>query len=120
MSTTKEALLFLIGSRLREEREKTGNSQEAVASVFGISTRTWGKYERGETMPDAATITLLGERFGIDISYVLTGRRTPQTNITNEEQRLIENYRAMDSAAQLNMQAVSDSFAQSKPKKEAG
>ncbi|NHB87164.1 helix-turn-helix domain-containing protein [Photorhabdus tasmaniensis] len=120
MSTKKEELLFLIGSRLREEREKTGNSQEAIASVFGISTRTWGKYERGETMPDAVTITLLGEKFGIDISYVLTGRRTPQTNITNEEQKLIENYRAMNSAARLNIQAVGDSFAQSKPNKDVG
>ncbi|MGP1014297.1 helix-turn-helix domain-containing protein [Serratia sp. CY66712] len=117
MSTGKEELLFLIGSRLREEREKSGNSQESIASTFGISTRTWGKYERGETMPDAVTLALLNSHFGIDVAYILTGVKTPKSNISTEEQKLVDNYRAMDDSARLNIQAVGDSFAHSKPNK---
>ncbi|WP_369951315.1 helix-turn-helix domain-containing protein [Serratia marcescens] len=117
MSTGKEELLFLIGSRLREEREKSGNSQESIASTFGISTRTWGKYERGETMPDAVTLALLNSHFGIDVAYILTGVKTPEPNISTEEQKLVDNYRAMDDSARLNIQAVGDSFAHSKPNK---
>ena len=33
-----------------------------------------------------------------------------------EEKKLLENYRAMDQAARLNIQAVGDAFAQSKPR----
>ncbi|MDI3200631.1 helix-turn-helix transcriptional regulator [Serratia ureilytica] len=117
MSIEKEELLFLIGSRLREEREKSGNSQESIASTFGVSTRTWGKYERGETMPDAATLALLNSHFGIDVAYILTGVKTPESKISIEEQRLVDNYRAMDDSARLNIQAVGDSFAHSKPNK---
>ncbi|HDL7798394.1 TPA: helix-turn-helix transcriptional regulator [Yersinia enterocolitica] len=116
MSTKKKELLFLIGARLREEREKTGESQEAMATNFGVSTRTWGKYERGETMPDATTLALLNEQYGVDIMYILTGERTPPVSISTDELKLVENYRAMDEAAKLNIQAVGDSFAHSKPK----
>ncbi|EHX0097964.1 hypothetical protein K3R75_002700, partial [Salmonella enterica subsp. enterica serovar Napoli] len=35
-----------------------------------------------------------------------------------EEKALLENYRAMDKAAQLNMQAVSAAFAQANMKKD--
>ncbi|HEY3983181.1 helix-turn-helix transcriptional regulator [Cedecea sp.] len=120
MSIGNEELLFLIGSRLREEREKSGHSQESMASNFGISTRTWGKYERGETMPDAATLAMLNSHYGVDVAYVLTGVKTPQSSISVEEQRLVDNYRAMDDSARLNIQAVGDSFAHSKPIKKVG
>ncbi|MNG64103.1 transcriptional repressor DicA [compost metagenome] len=117
MSTHEEELLFLIAARLREERSKIGESQSSMAEKFGVSARTWGKYERGETMPDALTLSRLGGELGIDVAYVLTGQKTSNTvdSISMEEQKLIENYRAMDEAARLNIQAVGDAFAQSKP-----
>lgn len=122
MSTCGRKLLFLIAARLREEREKIGESQGSIAEKFGVSTRTWGKYERGETMPDALTLSRLGGELGIDVTYVLTGQKTPHAvdSISMEEQKLIENYRAMDEAARLNIQAVGDAFAQSKLKLKTG
>lgn len=122
MSTKKEELLFLIGGRLREERERVGLSQEQIAALLDVSTRTWGKYERGDTTPDAAILALLASLSGFDVHYVLSGERASISEISTEEQRLVENYRAMDEAARLNIQAVGDSFAQSSPeiKKDAG
>lgn len=120
MSTRKEELFFLIGGRLREEREKSGHSQESMASTFGISTRTWGKYERGETMPDASILAVLSSDFGIDIAYLLSGVKTSPADISVEEKRLVENYRAMDDSARLNMQAVGAAFAATKVKSDAG
>lgn len=120
MSIQKEELLFLIGGRLREEREKSGHSQEFMANKFGISTRTWGKYERGETMPDAAILAVLSGEFEIDVGYILTGTRTPVSVISEEEKRLVDNYRAMDDSARLNIQAVGDAFAATKIKSSSG
>lgn len=124
MSTSKEELLCLIGRRLRDEREKTGMSQNEIAEAFGVSTKTWGKYERGVTMPDAATLSMLGSQLNIDVSYVLTGVRTIRPGGTmaesEEEKKLLMNYRAMNDAARLNIQAVGDAFAQSEPQVKTG
>lgn len=113
MSTSKEELLFLIGHRIRRERENSGISQEEIAKNIGVSTRTWGKYERGETVPDATVLAMLSGLYGFDTNFILTGRGSMPTNITQEEQTLIENYRNMNDAARLNMQTVSSAFAQS-------
>ncbi|EEN5588404.1 helix-turn-helix domain-containing protein [Salmonella enterica] len=94
MSTRKEELLLLVGSRLREEREKIGLSQDALASVLGLSTKTWGKYERGVTNPDAATLSLLSGEFGFDVFYVLFGVRGKNLpELTKDEVELVELYR---------------------------
>ncbi|EFB1289787.1 helix-turn-helix transcriptional regulator [Escherichia coli] len=95
MSTLKEELNVIIGRRLREEREKIGMTQDDMASIFEVSTKTWGKYERGVTTPDAATLNLLGERCGVDVYYILSGSRTHGIpNATEDEIELIEIYRS--------------------------
>ncbi|WP_409161412.1 helix-turn-helix domain-containing protein [Pectobacterium sp. B2J-2] len=95
MSTSKEEFLFLIGGRLREERETIGKSQSAIAEELGTTTRTWGKYERGETAPDGATLAFLSENYGMDTLYILTGKRTLDLgDISNDELELVKIYRA--------------------------
>ncbi|EDX9714465.1 helix-turn-helix transcriptional regulator [Salmonella enterica] len=105
-----------IGARLREERERVGLSQPEMGEVGGVTKLTQLNYEKGERMPDSAYLSVLHENLGVDVSYILTGQRTPKPEglITEnpEEKALLENYRAMDKAAQLNMQTVSATFAQ--------
>lgn len=95
MSNTKEEELVFIGTRLREEREKTGMSQDAISNIFGVSTKTWGKYERGVTNPDATTLASLGNKCGFDVFYILFGTRSRSIpDISNDEVELIQIYRA--------------------------
>lgn len=63
-----------IGERIREEREALGLSKTAFAKVLGIHRNTQGNYEAGEREPDAAYLAKASEA-GVDISYVLTGKR---------------------------------------------
>ena len=111
-----------IGNRLKEERERIGLSQEAFGELGGVKKLAQLKYEKGERAPDTIYLTSLAG-VGVDIVYVLTGLRTPQpdgvTPQNEEEKRLLENYRAMDEAARLNIQAVVDAFA-SKPQVKTG
>lgn len=67
-------------------------------------------------MPDAAILAILSSEFSIDIGYILTGSRMPVSVISEEEKRLVDNYRAMDDSARLNIQAVGDAFAATKIK----
>lgn len=107
-----------IGARLREERERLGLSQRSMGEIGGVKKLTQLNYEKGERAPDTIYLTALAG-IGVDIVYVLTGQRMPAPGSISpqneEEKKLLENYRAMDQAARLNIQAVGDAFAQSKP-----
>ncbi|MEN4246318.1 helix-turn-helix domain-containing protein [Serratia marcescens] len=110
-----------IGFRIREERERMGLSQTEFAALADHSRSAQAGYERDEKVPGGNYLSALAKA-GCDVLYILTGNRTPisMNEISMEELKLIENYRAMDDAARLNIQAVGDSFAQSKPKLKSG
>lgn len=114
-----------IGNRLRAERERMGLSQTDFAKLADHSRSVQAGYEQGRVMPGGAYLAAIAAA-GVDVLYVLTGQRTPSPDgvvvESEEEKRLLENYRAMDQAAKLNIQAVGDSFAQSSSeiKKDAG
>ncbi len=120
MRQAKDIKIY-IGARLREERERVGLSQPEMGKVGGVTKLTQLNYEKGDRMPDAAYLSVLHETLGIDVSYILTGQHAPTpegtVTVSQEEKSLIENYRAMDEAARLNMQAVSAAFAQANLKK---
>ncbi|WP_407300897.1 helix-turn-helix domain-containing protein [Raoultella ornithinolytica] len=106
-----------LGYRLKEERARKGLNQTDFAALAGGSRGAQAAYERDEKIPGGSYLTALAAA-GVDVLYVLTGQRTPAPGgvvaETEEEKRLLENYRAMDQAARLNIQAVGDAFAQSK------
>ncbi|WP_212715305.1 helix-turn-helix transcriptional regulator [Halomonas sp. 15WGF] len=68
-----------IGERLKEERERIGLSQTALAQIGGVGKTTQIKYEKGSSRPDSAYLSAVSEE-GIDIFYVLKGLRfgTPE------------------------------------------
>ncbi|AHF77588.1 Putative prophage transcriptional regulator [Sodalis praecaptivus] len=104
------------GMRLKEERERLKLSQEAFGNIGGVKKLAQHKYEKDERAPDSNYLAALSLA-GVDILYVLTGRRSPPPGEvfaeSEEEKKLLENYRAIDSAARLNIQAVGDAFAKS-------
>ena len=56
-----------IGKRLKEVRIEKGLSQDGLSDVTGLSKKTIGRWERGETVPSTADLTfLLGK---INVSY---------------------------------------------------
>lgn len=101
-----------IGDRLRTERERLGLTQTEAAALCGVAFRTYCDYEAGKTEPKASALSNLN-KYGLNVMYILTGQLITNSDISVEEQKLLENYRAMNEAARLNMQAVSSAFAQS-------
>ncbi|WP_244182540.1 helix-turn-helix domain-containing protein [Xenorhabdus beddingii] len=96
-----------------------GLNQTDFASLAGHSRGAQACYERDEKVPGGAYLQKLAEH-GCDIFYILTGNKVPQiqATISNEEQKLIEHYRAMSKESRLNMQAVGSAFAHSAPDKQ--
>lgn len=67
-----------IGERLREERIRLGLSQAELGEAGGVQKQAQLKYEKGERQPDALYLEGVAGR-GVDVLYVLTGRRPIQS-----------------------------------------
>lgn len=67
-----------IGERLREERVRLGFNQADFAALAGVAKTSQFNYEKGERSPDAAYLAAVSTK-GVDILYVVTGERRPQT-----------------------------------------
>ncbi|WP_322037223.1 helix-turn-helix domain-containing protein [Burkholderia cepacia] len=69
-----------VGARLREERTRLQLSQAAFADVAGVTKTTQGNYETNKRSPDAVYLAAIAEH-GVDIQYVVTGRRVADTGV---------------------------------------
>jgi transcriptional regulator with XRE-family HTH domain len=62
------------GARLRGERERMGLTQDEFARLGGVQKLAQLNYEKGERSPSAEYLNNL-EPYGVDIDYLMTGRR---------------------------------------------
>lgn len=81
-----------IGRRLREERSRLCLSQEDVAQVGGVNRNTQGSYERGSRNPDSAYLYAVAQ-LGIEVNFVITGKRALDTDFSDEEVLVVERFR---------------------------
>ncbi|WP_431511633.1 XRE family transcriptional regulator [Variovorax sp. DAIF25] len=63
-----------IGERLKLERQRLGLAQADFGTKAGVSKTSQFNYEAGERSPDAEYLHNAAE-LGVDITYVITGRR---------------------------------------------
>ncbi|QNH04462.1 helix-turn-helix transcriptional regulator [Pseudomonas sp. B11D7D] len=85
-----------IGERLKEERVRLGYNQGDFAAIAGVAKTSQFNYEKGERSPDAAYLAAVAEK-GVDVLYVVTGRRTPEasSSFNGDETVLVEHYRQL-------------------------
>lgn len=80
------------GSRLRDERLRIGVATLAeFGALVGISTQVQSRYEKAEREPKME-YWAAAAACGIDVLYVITGRREV-TEITSDEADLLRRYR---------------------------
>jgi transcriptional regulator with XRE-family HTH domain len=103
-----------VGERLREERVRLDLSQEDLAQAGGVNRNTQGSYERGARNPDTAYLAGVAA-LGIDTVYVLAGERLLRTGLSDVEETIISQFRAIppdDQKALLRvLQAMADDVA---------
>jgi len=76
-----EASMIQMGVRLKSERQKLNITQQELANIGGVQSNAQGKYERGKRYPRADYLEKIS-LVGIDILYVVTGRYTPPSNLS--------------------------------------
>lgn len=88
------------GERLREERERMGLTQTAMAEIGGVKRTTQHIYETDIRVPDLNYLTLVKDA-GADLSYLVLGERQP----SNRADALVVSYLALS-----NIYRVVDEF----------
>lgn len=86
-----------IGARLREERKRSGMTQDQLAEALGVSKRTVANYESGDSDATAIFVCHGGERLGFDTNYILHGKRAtlPVEALSDVEDMIVQQYRSI-------------------------
>lgn len=77
------------GLRLREERERLGLSQTALATAGGVKRLAQGQYEKGLSSPSVRYLAAIAS-MGIDVQYALFGHRPGGSLLSSLELHRIE------------------------------
>ena len=85
-----------VAERLKEERERTGLSQEAFGAVGGVKKLTQFNYESGKRSPDAEYLGAIS-KISVDVTYIVTGIRSA-SSLDDNERILLNSYRAAPNA----------------------
>ncbi len=72
-----------LAERLKEERKRLDMSQKEIAQKVSVNRETWSRYETAKMLP--STVVLLNAmELGLDVAYVITGKKT-EVSYTKKE-----------------------------------
>lgn len=75
MSTPRKSTNVEVGKRLREARRNLGYKQINFAYTLHVTEEHYRKYESGATGLSAEKLHILFEKYNIDPTYLVTGKR---------------------------------------------
>ncbi|MDO9233053.1 MAG: helix-turn-helix transcriptional regulator [Methylotenera sp.] len=89
------------GSRLKEERERLGLNQTSFGQIAGVGRKSQFNYEDDARVPDAEYLAAVAA-FGVDVIYLLLGKRFENTATTPTELSYLRICRALpDNTAKM-------------------
>ncbi|WP_366520628.1 helix-turn-helix transcriptional regulator [Accumulibacter sp.] len=97
-------------TRLAEERQRLGLTQEEMAEACGVTSRSQINYEKHDRPPNVLYLAEAAAA-GVDVLYVITGSRGGVV-LTREEAALVDNFRHSPPEAQKAIKTTSDLLAQ--------
>lgn len=97
------------GGRLKEERFRIDMQQIDFAEACGVSRGALLKWEKGEAAPNATALAVMDD-LGIDVLYVVTGRRSSdaESRLVPAEQALLDAWRTSSSKGRALLSAAVD------------
>lgn len=91
-----------VGIRLKEERKRLGMSQTALALALGCTKRTQILFEQDVHLPGGSYL-VEADRIGVDVMFVLTGRRE---GLSESDIEALEAWRGASASARADALAV--------------
>jgi transcriptional regulator with XRE-family HTH domain len=103
----------VFGERLEEERARLGLSKAAMAQAGAVSAGAYSNYLRGTRIPDLASLAAWATA-GVDVLFIVTGRRTPDL-LANDEEIVLGGYRKLDTRGRAGVLALIGGMQQQQP-----
>ena len=85
----------MLGQRLKEERKRVGFTQPQLGEIVSLTKRTVIDWEKDKSSPTGIQLAAMAKH-GFDVSYLITGIRTPPVELPSDEALLLDSYRALD------------------------
>ncbi len=79
-----------IGMFLKELRKSKEKTQEEIAEMFGVSSRSVSRWENGNTMPDLGILVELADYYEVDIREMIDGERKSENMDKEEKDTLLK------------------------------
>ncbi len=92
-----------IGRFLKALRKEKGSTQEEIAEVFGVSSRSVSRWENGNTLPDLGLLVELADYYNVDIKEIIDGERKKDKVDAETKETLL---RVADYSANTKKRAV--------------
>ena len=70
-----------LGERIRDERKKSGLSQEELADILNVSRQAITKWETDRGIPDIANLIRISEEFEISLDELIKGDNSVKRKI---------------------------------------
>ncbi len=107
------SILVEVGARLREQRELLGMSQADFGAMADVTRGSQAEYELGKR-PFSASYIIAVQARGVDMNYVLTGKRSIE-NLSEEQARLLHALNTMPPEDRETVLRVALSFTNRAP-----
>jgi transcriptional regulator with XRE-family HTH domain len=88
MSALRGIFMDSFSDRLKEERTRMSVNQSEFAKIGGVQKNAQIKYEKGERSPDVDYLQRISAS-GVDVLYLLTGRRDGQKKLSQSTENLL-------------------------------
>lgn len=86
-----------LGARLRSLRMQKGLSQRAFTKLIGINYTQYNRYENGETVPSAESLSKLAEALDVSVDYLLEGKKEAAATANLEDRELLALFEEVES-----------------------
>ncbi len=96
-----------IAKILKNARIESGLTQKQAAEALGKKQQTLASWETAQSQPDANTLFLLCEIYGISADEAFGFKNKNNTNnLSKEEQNLIKKFRCLDDSGKETVEVV--------------
>lgn len=79
-----------IGKFLKDLRKEKGKTQEEIAEMYGISSRSVSRWENGNTLPDIGILVELADYYDVDVREIIDGERKSEKMDKDAKETLLK------------------------------
>ena len=74
-----------IANFIKRKRIEMGYTQEQLAELINVSSKTISRWERGMNIPDSSTLKVLAIELGVSVTELIAGEEKQNNHLNSEE-----------------------------------